>query len=86
MPRAFAVIVAEGIAAGVFREVDPVAAYFTIVAPIVFFQASAPIRRQLGAMHLMPAASEQPDAFVRHVQETIRRAFAPDGVRKGKTR
>jgi hypothetical protein len=78
VPRAFAAIVAEGIAAGEFRELDPIAAYFTIIAPIVFFQASAPIRRQLSAMRLMPPASETSDLFVGHMQESIRRAFAPD--------
>ena len=49
VPRAFAVIVAEGIAAGVFREVDPVAAYFTIVAPILFFR-----RRHLSVVNSAP--------------------------------
>ncbi len=77
VPRAFAAIVAEGTAAGAFRALDPVAAYFTIIAPIVFFHASAPIRRQLATMHLMPLAPDAPDAFVRYMQESIGRAFAP---------
>jgi TetR/AcrR family transcriptional regulator len=76
VPRAFAAIVAEGVACGAFRDVDPLSAYFTIIAPVVFFYASAPIRRQLGSMHLMPGAA--PPDFVSHVQESVHRAFAPD--------
>ncbi|HEX3703410.1 MAG TPA: TetR/AcrR family transcriptional regulator [Vicinamibacterales bacterium] len=85
VPRAFAEIVTEGVAAGAFRDLDPLAAYFTIIAPVLFFHASAPIRRQLTAMHLMPhfAAS---DDFVRHVQDSVRLAFAPDRSRKRTTR
>jgi TetR/AcrR family transcriptional regulator len=81
VPRAFAAIVAEGVKAGAFRDLDPLAAYFTIIAPVIFFHASAPIRRQLSAMHLTPRFAASDD-FVRHVQESVRRAFAPDRSQK----
>jgi TetR/AcrR family transcriptional regulator len=86
VPRAFAAIVAEGVASGAFRDVNPLAAYFTIIAPIVFFHASAPIRRQLDVMQLMRPVVAAPDAFVQHVQESVRRAFAPDRPDKRATR
>ena len=86
VPRAFAAIVAEGVASGALRGVNPLAAYFTIIAPIVFFHASAPIRQQLGAMHLMPQGAAANADFVRHVQESVRRAFAPDRSQKRSTR
>jgi TetR/AcrR family transcriptional regulator len=78
VPRAFAGIIAEGVASGALRDVNPLAAYFTIIAPVVFFHASAPIRHQLGAMPLMlPGAGASAD-FVGYVQESVRRALAPD--------
>ncbi|HWF85036.1 MAG TPA: TetR/AcrR family transcriptional regulator [Vicinamibacterales bacterium] len=82
VPRAFAAIVAEGVASGEFRDVNPLAAYFTIIAPVIFFHASAPIRQQLGAMHLMPPGAPVSNDFVRHVQESVHRAFAPDRPHK----
>jgi len=84
VPRAFAAIVAEGVASGAFRDVDPLSAYLTIIAPVIFFHASAPIRQQLGAMHLMSGTAVAD--FVDHVQESVQRAFAPDRPLRRSTR
>jgi AcrR family transcriptional regulator len=80
VPRAVGAIVAEGVALGAFRDVNPVFAYFTMLAPIVFFLSAAPIRRELGALRLMAAAPADPDDFVCHMQESVRRALACDGA------
>src|SRR5437870_914812 len=53
VPRAFFPIVRDGVASGAFRPVDPVVVYFSMLAPIVFFLAATPIRRQVTARHLM---------------------------------
>jgi TetR/AcrR family transcriptional regulator len=76
VPSAVAAIVQEGVATGAFRDVNPLFAYFGMLAPIVFYLAAGPIRKELGALH--PAAF-QPlaiDDFVLHMQDTVRRALA----------
>jgi hypothetical protein len=45
-----------------------------MLAPLVVYLAGAPIRRELSARHALPALA--PDAFVSHLQDTMRRALA----------
>jgi len=78
VPRAVGAIIESGIADRSFRPVHPLAAYFTMVAPVMFFLAGTPIRRELAAQQLTDGRALAPDAFVRHVQETMRRALARD--------
>ena len=39
-----------------FRPVHPIAAYFSMLAPIVVYSAGAPIRKELSAQHLVDGA------------------------------
>ena len=78
VPRAFAAIVVHGTSTGAFRPLHPFAAYFTMFAPIVLFIAAEPIRRELSAGGLLTLPALTPDAFVRHAQDCVRRAFAAD--------
>jgi TetR/AcrR family transcriptional regulator len=78
VPRAVGAIIEQGVAQKVFRPVDPMAVYFTMLAPIVVYLAGAPIRRELAAQQLVDGVPLPPDAFIHHVQETMRRALAPD--------
>ena len=78
VPRAVAAVVMEGVAKGVFRQVHPMFAYLSMVAPIVVFMASAPIRKELAERHLMDLHALTPDEFVRQLQGALRRALAPD--------
>lgn len=78
VPHAVSAIIADGIARKVFRPVHPLAAYFTMFAPLVMYHAGAPIRHELAIEHLVDGGALSPDAFVRHVQETMRRALASD--------
>ena len=79
VPRAFGGIVAQGVAHGEFRNVNPLFAYFGLVTPIVFFLCAAPIRQELDARHLIPSSSfGSPEDFIRHMQASTRRALAPD--------
>jgi TetR/AcrR family transcriptional regulator len=76
LPRIVGAIVQDGIAAGAFRPVNPVFAYFTMVAPIVFYLAATPIRREITALHLANLEPGAPDDFVQHMQEALRCALA----------
>ncbi|MCC7417132.1 MAG: TetR/AcrR family transcriptional regulator [Acidobacteria bacterium] len=80
VPGAFGRIVARGIAAGEFRDVNPLFAYFSMMSPIVFFLCAAPIRRELGARRLASPDIRNVAAFVSHVQANMRRVLAPDGA------
>jgi TetR/AcrR family transcriptional regulator len=80
LPRSVASIVRAGVRSGDFRPVHPLAVYFSVLAPLVMYLTGAPIRKQLSAHHLIddPLA---PDAFITHVQDTLRRALAHESSR-----
>ena len=79
VPRAVGAIVQQGVDSGAFRAVNPLFAYFSMLAPVIFFLAGSPIRKELAP--LLAAASTPPAAaFVTHQQYAIRRflSSAPD--------
>jgi AcrR family transcriptional regulator len=78
VPRAVGAIVQQGIAVGAFRPVNPVFAYFSMMAPIVFFLAGTPIRHEISDLHVIDMRGPSLDDFIAHVQEATRRAFAAD--------
>jgi TetR/AcrR family transcriptional regulator len=78
VPRAVGGIVQEGVAAGAFRAVDPVFAYFNMIAPIVFYLAGSPIRKELSQLHVIDMRSLSTAAFVQHAQDSVRRSLARD--------
>lgn len=80
VPMAFGAIVQRGIASGAFRPVHPLAAYFTAMAPLMLYMAAAPIRRELTDSRLLSVAPPEPDVFIAHLQQTIRRALAHDAT------
>jgi TetR/AcrR family transcriptional regulator len=76
VPSAFGEIVAKGVSAGAFRPVHPLAAYFTMIAPLVLYMAAAPIRQDLTDARLLNLSALPPEAFVTHLQDSMRRALA----------
>jgi TetR/AcrR family transcriptional regulator len=78
VPRAVAAIVEEGMAGGDFRRVHPVFAYFSLMAPVVFYLAGTPIRKEISHLHVINLHALSPAEFVRHMQDAARRAFARD--------
>jgi len=76
VPQAVGAIVQHGVATGAFRPVNPVFAYFSMLAPIVFYLAGAPIRNEISDLHVIDMRALSTDEFVAHVQEATRRAFA----------
>jgi AcrR family transcriptional regulator len=63
-----AAILAEGRASGVFRDAHPFVVQIGIVAPLMFFAATRPLRQRVGG--LVPAHLVLPelDVVVRHLQ------------------
>ena len=84
VPRVFAAVVARGIERHVFRPVHPLAAYFSLFPPLLVYLTSAPIRGELAAHRLVDGAVLTHDVFVRHLQETTRRALAAGGSRQAR--
>lgn len=76
MPKAFAAMIAHGVSSGAFRPVHPLAAYFSIVAPLILFIASAPIRSEIQGSQALPFAMPDRETFIAHVQQMLRRALA----------
>ncbi len=75
LPAIVAGIVQQGVTIGAFRAVPPIFAYFAMVAPIIFYRASAPIRAEVTDLHLVDLRLT-PEAFVQHMQEAQRRMLA----------
>ncbi len=65
-------IIGEGVSKGVFREVNPLLAHFTVIPTVMFFLARSRAlgRRRITAEVTEPIAREE---FVRHVQDVARR-------------
>jgi AcrR family transcriptional regulator len=78
VPRTVAAIVEEGVVAGAFRAIHPVFAYFSILAPIVFYLAGSPIRKEISDLHIIDLRALSTAEFVRAMQEAARRSFARD--------
>ena len=78
MPRAFAAILQPGIDAGVFRPMNPLGAYFTMIAPILMFVSSTPVRKKLSSRQLVapPGAPLTTDVFLADLRRSLQRAFA----------
>jgi len=83
VPRAMAALVQAGVAAGDFRRVHPLFAYFSMLAPIVFYLAGTPIRKEISHLRLMDMRSLSPGEFVRQAQESARRSLARDARHTG---
>jgi TetR/AcrR family transcriptional regulator len=63
-------ILEEGAATGVFRPAHPVLTYFTLISPIIFFRATAPIRAALGKTHVPAVLAIDSATFVANVKST----------------
>ena len=71
--RLVGTILAEGTRAGVFKPIDPVLAYATMMGPIVMFRASAPVRARIGRLKIAELSTIDSGALVRHLQAVTRR-------------
>jgi AcrR family transcriptional regulator len=71
-------IVAQGVAEGTFRDVDPLFMHHTVIGCLAFFFAAKPLRDRMIAEGVMPMAPPDPQEFVVHVQELLARGLAKE--------
>ena len=74
--RNLARILDQGTRAGVFRPADPTLTYFTLIAPVIFFRATAPIRDKFAKTRIL-AVDTTSSAFVANLKRTAAAALAP---------
>jgi len=87
-----AAIIAEGRQAGRFGDAHPMAVHIGIVAPLVFFAASAPVRARVAGSSARRSAALSPAAIVAQVEAATLAVLAQGagstatGKRKGRRR
>lgn len=80
VPAAVAGIVQEGVVSGAFRAVNPVFAYFSMLAPIVLYLAGTPLRKEISQLHVLDMRALSTAEFVQQLQESARRSLARDAT------
>jgi hypothetical protein len=71
-------IVAQGVAEGTFRPVDPLFMHHTVVGCLAFFFAAQPLRDRLIREGVVAVPRPDPNAFVAHVQELLARGLSKE--------
>ena len=71
-------ILADGRKAGLFREAHPFLTHIGIVAPLVMFLASGPVRARFQKHLPASIANIAPDAMLRHLETSVLAALAPE--------
>ena len=69
-------VIAEGTSQKVFQPIHPALAHFTIIAPVIMFRATAPVRTRIEATRGVVIPDADPSTIVKHVQMVARRMLA----------
>jgi AcrR family transcriptional regulator len=70
-------VIADGTAARVFQPVHPGLAHFTLIAPVIMFRATAPVRERLKKVRHVDIPDADSATLVGHVQMVARRMLTP---------
>ncbi|MCM3880261.1 MAG: TetR/AcrR family transcriptional regulator [Vicinamibacterales bacterium] len=70
-------VIAEGTRSGVFRSIHPALAHFTIVAPLLMFRATAPVRARIKTVRRLEIPDADSATVVAHLQMVARRVLMP---------
>jgi tetracycline repressor-like protein len=74
--QTLAAILEDGRATGRFQGIHPILAQVTIVAPLLMFEATAPIRERFQDQIPGPAADLSRDAVIAHIQRATLAALS----------
>lgn len=69
-------VLEEGARKGVFRPANPLLTYFTIISPVIFFRATAPIRAALEKSHIVDTRAIDAATFVAHLKTAALKVLA----------
>ena len=69
-------VITEGTRTGVFRAVHPALAHFTIVAPLLMFRATAPVRARIKAVRHVEIPEADSATIIAHLQMVAHRVLA----------
>jgi AcrR family transcriptional regulator len=69
-------VIAEGTRQKVFQPVHPALAHFTIIAPVIMFRATAPVRARIEATRGVVIPDADRSTVVKHLQMVARRMLA----------
>ena len=70
-------ILEDGKREGTLREAHPLVVQISIVAPLMFFSASAAFRERIGKLKPAPFVIQDPDLMLRHVKAATLAVLAP---------
>ena len=73
-------VIAEGAKQKVFQPVHPALAHFTLIAPLIMFRATAPVRARIKEIRHVEIPDADSDAVVRHLQMVARRMLSPEPI------
>ncbi|MBI3401115.1 MAG: TetR/AcrR family transcriptional regulator [Acidobacteria bacterium] len=76
LPAAVGGIVQQGVRARAFRDTPPMFAYFSMLAPVIFYLAGARIRKEIAHLKVVDMRESSTDDFIRHMQHATRRSLA----------
>ena len=85
LPAVVGAIVHRGVKARAFRAMPPMFAYFSMLAPVIFFLAGTRIRKEISHLHVVDMRESSADDFIRHMQHATRRALARGSARHART-
>jgi len=69
-------VVAEGGKQKVFQPVHPALAHFTLIAPLIMFRATAPVRARIKSARHIDIPDADTETLVRHLQMVAHRMLA----------
>lgn len=69
-------VIAEGTSQRVFRAIHPALAHFTIIAPVIMFRATAPVRARIEATRGVVIPDADSSTVVKHLQMVAHRMLA----------
>jgi AcrR family transcriptional regulator len=69
-------VISEGTRTGVFRAVHPALAHFTIIAPLLMFRATAPVRARIKAVRRVDIPEADSATLVAHLQMVAHRVLS----------